>query len=105
MDDGIIETSEKNYRLLHKEIDRLINITQSIMEYERLEQEGVDSLRLEPIDFVELLKNVRDEYIPMLQKNRQKIICPQSKTFSIVFDSEKAIQVIHNIFSNFLKYA
>lgn len=38
MDDGVIEASEKNYRLLHNEIDRLINITSSIMEYEKLEQ-------------------------------------------------------------------
>ncbi len=105
MDDGVIETSEKNYRLLHREIDRLINITSSIMEYERLEQEGTDSLSLQSIDFIELVKNVRDEYVPMLQKNRQEIVCAQSKTFFVNLDPEKTIQMIHNIFSNFLKYA
>lgn len=105
MDDGVIETSEKNYRLLHREIDRLINITSSIMEYERLEQEGTDSLVLQSIDFIELVRNVRDEYMPMLQKNRQEISCAESKTFLVNLDSEKTIQMLHNIFSNFLKYA
>lgn len=105
MDDGMIETSEANYRLLHREIDRLINITSSIMEYERLEQEGTDSLTIEPIDFIELVKSIRDEYIPMLQKNHQKIVCAENKNFLINLDSERTIQMIHNIFSNFLKYA
>lgn len=105
MDDGIIEASEKNYRLLHNEIDRLINITSSIMEYEKLEQAGGDSLAIKSIDFIGLIKNVRDEYIPMLQKNNQEITCAENRTFFINLDSEKVIQMIHNIFSNFLKYA
>lgn len=43
--------------------------------------------------------------MPMLQKNRQEIICAENRTFFVNLDSEKAIQMIHNIFSNFLKYA
>lgn len=55
MDDGVIESSPKNYGLLHKEINRLIEITGSIMAYEKLEQTDRETLKIVPIDFVKLV--------------------------------------------------
>lgn len=106
MDDGVIENSPKNYTLLHKEIDRLIEITGSIMEYEKLEQTDVDALKIIPIDFIKLMKNLQEEYVPLLAKQNQQILIIKNKTpLFLSFDESKFIQLLHNIFSNFIKYA
>ncbi|MDD2892105.1 MAG: HAMP domain-containing sensor histidine kinase [Candidatus Gracilibacteria bacterium] len=106
MDDGVIENSPKNYTLLHKEIDRLIEITGSIMEYEKLEQTDVDALKIISIDFIKLMKNLQEEYVPLLAKQNQQILIVENKTpIFLQFDESKFIQLLHNIFSNFIKYA
>ena len=106
MDDGVIENSQKNYTLLHKEIDRLIEITGSIMEYEKLEQTDWKSLKIMPINFEKLIEELRDEYTPLLAKQKQHIILVKNETFFMLnFDEYKFIQLLHNIFSNFMKYA
>lgn len=106
MDDGIIESTPKNYALLHKEINRLIEITSSIMEYEKLEQTDREALKITSIDFTKLIGHLREEYIPLLTKQKQQIIIPENKSPLILnFDESKFIQLLHNIFSNFIKYA
>lgn len=106
MDDGVIENTPKNYELLHKEINRLIDITSSIMEYEKLEQTDRDALKIVPIDFMKLVGHIRDEYTPLLWKKQQQIISVENKTpILLSFDEGKFIQLLHNIFSNFIKYA
>ncbi len=106
MDDGIIEPSPENYALLHSEINRLIEITSSIMEYEKLEQTDRDTLHIVPIDFERLVWKMQNEYTPLLAKQQQKIILIENKLTSILhFDEWKCIQLLHNIFSNFIKYS
>lgn len=106
MDDGVIESTPKNYALLHKEIDRLIEITGSIMEYEKLEQTDQTALKIAPIDFRKIIGHLREEYIPLLAKQKQQIIFQENKTNPIIhLDEGKFIQLLHNIFSNFIKYA
>lgn len=89
MDDGVIEPNEKNFTLLHKEIDRLIDITGSVMDYEKLEQTDKESIRLRTVDFTEMLSNSRQEYMPSLTKNKQSIIFPEAKKFPLVMDENK----------------
>lgn len=74
MDDGVIEPTPKNYALLHKEINRLIDITGSIMDYERLEQTDRDALKIIPLDFVKITGYLQEEYAPLLAKQGQQII-------------------------------
>lgn len=105
MDDGMIETTPKNYALLHKEINRLVGITNSIMEYERLEQTEREALKIAPIDFTKLIEQLQEEYAPLLIKQRLQIIFTQTKYPLLSFDESKFIQLLHNIFSNFIKYA
>lgn len=106
MDDGVIETSPKNYALLHKEINRLIEITGSIMEYEKLEQTDRDALKITEVDFWKLVEHMQNEYTPLLAKQNQHIIFSENHTPALLhFDEGKLIQLIHNIFSNFIKYA
>lgn len=106
MDDGVIESSPKNYALLHKEINRLIEITNSIMEYEKLEQTERETLKITPIDFTKLIGHLQEEYIPLLSKQKQEIVLIENKSgLTLNFDESKFIQLLHNIFSNFIKYA
>jgi two-component system sensor histidine kinase VicK len=106
MDDGVIENSPKNYVLLHKEINRLIDITSSIMEYEKLEQTEGEALEKYPIDFIKVIQYIQEEYGPLLAKQHQEIIVKQNKIPLICsLDEGKFIQLLHNIFSNFIKYA
>ncbi|MDD2916751.1 MAG: HAMP domain-containing sensor histidine kinase [Candidatus Gracilibacteria bacterium] len=106
MDDGVIEATPKNYALLHKEINRLIDITGSIMEYEKLEQTDQDALKIVEFDFWELTKHLETEYVPLLAKRNQQIAFPKNTTAMMFrFDEGRFIQLIHNIFSNFIKYA
>lgn len=106
MDDGVIENSPKNYALLHKDINRLIDITSSIMEYEKLEQTDGETLEKHPIDFIRVIQYIQEEYGPLLTKQHQKIVVKQNKTPLLCsLDEGKFIQFLHNIFSNFIKYA
>ena len=61
MDDGVIESTPKNYALLHSEINRLIEITSSIMEYEKLEQTQRETLRITPVDFHKIIGRLQEE--------------------------------------------
>ncbi len=106
MDDGVIESTPKNYALLHSEINRLIEITSSIMEYEKLEQTQRETLRITPVDFHKIIGRLQEEYMPLLSKQHQKIILTENKSQPVLnFDEGKFIQLLHNIFSNFIKYA
>jgi signal transduction histidine kinase len=105
IEDGIIPLDEKNIRHLSEEISRLIRITDSVMRLERLEGKKSAELRLEKIDLVEALSLVRSEYAPMLSEISQKIEFGEEKRFLIRFDRDSLLQIIHNAFSNFSKYA
>lgn len=49
---------------------------------------------------------MQNEYTPLLAKQQQRIILTQNKLPpSLQFDEGKFIQLLHNIFSNFIKYA
>jgi hypothetical protein len=68
MDDGVIESNPKNYALLHKEINRLIEITGSIMEYEKLEQTDRQAMKIVSVDFNKIIGYLQEEYAPLLAK-------------------------------------
>lgn len=105
MEDGVIEMNERNRKLLNKEIDRLIDITGTIMEYEKLEQQDVSSLHIERVDITEIIRLLTEEYGPSLKKRNQEVILHNEKRFFVFVDQDKCIQLLHNIFSNFIKYA
>ncbi|MDQ1344213.1 MAG: Histidine kinase protein [Patescibacteria group bacterium] len=105
IEDGVIPLDEKNIRHLSEEIARLIRITDSVMKLERLEGKGITEIRPERIDLVETFERVRDEYLPMFAGTRQIVAFPDDKRFFIQFDRDGLLQIVHNVFSNFRKYA
>jgi len=105
IEDGILELDEKNIKLLHSEIDRLIKITNLIMDYEKEESKKNDDIFIEKFDLIELLEFVKSEYLSELQKNNSEVIFNSLKKFNLSADKDKFTQILHNIFSNFIKYA
>lgn len=105
MEDGVIPMDEKNIGHLTEEIGRLIRITDSVMHLERLEGKVATEISPEKIDLVEVLARVREEYSPMLSETGQIVAFPDEKRFYITFDRDGLLQIVHNVFSNFRKYA
>lgn len=105
IEDGVIPLDETNIRHLTEEIARLIRITDSVMKMERLEGKGSAEIDPEKIDLVDVLQNVRDEYSPMFSETRQIVAFADEKRFFITFDRDGLLQIVHNVFSNFRKYA
>jgi len=105
IEDGIIILDDKNINLLYNEIERLIKITNSVMEYEREESKNFGWIFVEKFNLAELVEKIIEEYKPLLSKNNQEIVSYISINYSIQADKDKFIQLLHNIFSNFIKYA
>lgn len=105
IEDGVIPLDEKNIGHLSEEINRLIRITDSVMKMERLEGKGAAEIVPEKIDLVDVLQKTRDEYSPMFSETRQVVSFADEKRFNIVFDRDGLLQIVHNVFSNFRKYA
>ena len=75
------------------------------MNLERLEGKAATEISPEKLDLVDVLVRVRDEYAPMFSETRQIVAFPDEKRFHIVFDRDGLLQIVHNVFSNFRKYA
>lgn len=105
IEDGVIPLDEKNIRHLSDEIARLIRITDSVMKMERLEGKEATEIVPEKIDLVDVLQKTRDEYSPMFSEARQVVSFADEKRFNITFDRDGLLQIVHNVFSNFRKYA
>lgn len=75
------------------------------MNLERLEGKAATEIFPERIDLVEVLTMVRDEYSPMFSETGQIVAFPDEKRFYVAFDRDGLLQIVHNVFSNFWKYA
>ncbi|MDD2566183.1 MAG: HAMP domain-containing sensor histidine kinase, partial [Candidatus Gracilibacteria bacterium] len=105
IEDGIIIPDDKNMSLLYNEIERLIKITNSIMEFEKEESQKMTDIFASRFDFSSLVEFISGEYLPILSKNHQQIVSYSSSGYFINADSDKISQLLHNIFSNYIKYA
>ncbi len=105
IEDGVIKLNKNNIKQLHEEINRLIEITNLIMEFEKEENQNFWDLIISKISLEWLINFVKTAYTSELQKNNQKINYDSKIKINIRVDKNKFTQVIHNIFSNFLRYA
>ena len=92
-------------KMLYDEIERLIKITNSIMEYEKEESKNFGDIFVEKIDFCQLVEFVMDEYTTLVSRNEQSIVSYVPSQYSLLVDKDKFTQLLHNVFSNFIKYA
>jgi signal transduction histidine kinase len=91
--------------MLKKELSRLTKITGEIMNFSRtLETENIQ-IQKENIDIHTSIYGIYEEYMPRLQATNQYIKNISTAGTYISFDSDMWVQVVHNIVSNFIKYA
>ncbi len=105
IEDGMMKLDNKTIPLLQKELTRLTSITEQIMEYEHLTSHYTDDIHVEKFFIKEQLENLIHEYTPQIERTGQHIFILGEDDVSIRMDLNMFIQIIHNIFSNFIKYA
>lgn len=105
IEDGVMTLDGKTVSLLKTELTRLADITAKIMEYENLAHDIIRETNVEKFSMRKVLQDIREEYLPQLQKTGQDILFDLPGDTMIRMDKDMCIQMIHNIFSNFIKYA
>lgn len=101
--DWVIEANSDNLDRIVEEMWRLVKLVNMIMDYERFENKDLD------LEFEEKIINntihwVVEQYKNNLIISSQQIDFDEKKTL-LRYDEEKIVQIVHNVISNFLKYA
>ena len=105
MSEGIIEPDPESIDHLAAEVSRLIRITNTLMEYEKLSHERREEIRPQTVETVMLFRRIADEYRTLLTSHHQHIALPTDPVFMITVDEDRWYSLVHNIVSNFIKYA
>ncbi len=105
IEDGMMTLDNKTIPLLQAELTRLTSITEKIMEYEHLTHHYTDNIHVERFAVKKQIETLIHEYSPQLEKSEQQIIIIWETDVFIRMDNNMFIQILHNVFSNFIKYA
>ena len=105
IEDGMMALDTKTIPLLQTELSRLTSITERIMEYENLTHHYTDDIQVERFAVAKQIETIIHEYTPQLEKTGQQIIVLRESDMFIRMDRNSFIQILHNVFSNFIKYA
>ncbi len=105
IEDGVLKLDTRTIWLLQSELARLTEITGQVMEYESMMRETYTTVDVERFSVKHVLEDLIASYMPQLQKNEQSIALHFGRESMIRMERNMCIQVIHNIFSNFIKYA
>ncbi len=105
IEDGMMVLDNKTIPLLQNELTRLTSITEKIMEYEHLTHKYTDDIHIERFAVKKQIETLIHEYTPQLEKTEQHIIIEWDSDIFVRMDKNMFIQILHNIFSNFIKYS
>lgn len=105
IEDGMITLDKQTLPLLQQELNRLTDITGRIMDYEYLARESFEDIRIERFCARQHILPIIREYTPQLEKNDQQIRLEYPQECFVRMDNGMYLQILHNIFSNFIKYA
>ncbi len=105
IEDGMMQLDTKTVPLLQAELTRLTSITEEIMQYEHLTHHVTTDIHVERFSIRPQIEELIYEYTPQLLTNQQTILITGDIADSMRMDTNMFVQVLHNIFSNFIKYA
>ena len=91
--------------LLQSELSRLTSITGKIMDFESLTHDIFDSVKVERFSLRKITEEIAQEYLPQFQKKDQSLSLELPTDTMTSMDKNMYIQILHNIFSNCIKYA
>ena len=105
IDDGVMELDKSTILTLQTEMRRLVEITEHIMKGENFLSQNADEIVRQKVFLKPMAQEIILQYQPTNQKNHQKILENFPENAYIFANREQLVQVLHNIFSNFCKYA
>lgn len=100
-----MQLDETTLPMLQAELKRLTDITSGIMNYEHLTSDLFGNIQVETFSLAEVTKPLIESYRPQLEKSKQTIHTDFLDEDMINMDKNMYVQILHNVFSNFLKYA
>ncbi len=103
--DGVMTLDTATVDLLQSELERLTHITGRIMDYESLTHDVFEQVKVERFSLRKITEDIILEYAPQLSKNHQKTTIHFPTDTMTSMDKGMYIQILHNIISNFIKYA
>lgn len=86
-------------------MQRLSEITEKIMMFERLAENEGETIHVERFFPRKMTLELTKEYMPQLVKSAQTIEVRIPENTEITMDQGMFIQILHNVISNFIKYA
>ncbi len=101
--DGVIEMNQKNLSSITNEMTRLIELVNTIMEYEKFENTKLN-LSTAVYDIPEILEEIASTHSTRLKENNQTIKVNGKQTLFLDIDESLFKQMVHNLIGNFLKY-
>jgi signal transduction histidine kinase len=104
VEDGVVELDEKWLSIVQGELDRLLSVTDSIMQYEKVVALAEREAKFSEFDLLQVLRDIREEYLPSLARGRQMIALSDG-ICRVRLEKDLMVQLAHNVYSNFIKYA
>ena len=105
IEDGAMQIDTDTLSLLQSELTRLTSITGRIMDFESLTHDIFDSVKVERFVLRRITEEIIQEYEPQLQRYSQSVVLDMPSDTMTSMDRDMYVQILHNIFSNFIKYA
>ena len=102
--DWVIKLDNKNLNAITDEMNRLISLVNRIMNYEKFENQKLETKK-EEYNISDIVKEVVETHKRNLKENKQRIKVTWDENLTKVLDKNLFKQVIHNLIWNFLKYA
>ena len=101
--DWVIKVDNNTLDNIIEEMNRLVKLVNTIMEYEQFENKSVTLNMTEEKPKV-IIQEIVKQYENTISINQQNIIT-NWKDINLLLDKERFIQIVHNLISNFIKYA
>lgn len=102
--DGVIKLSDKTLGSISAEMNRLIELVNLIMDYEKFENTDLRPV-LQSHNVYSFIWAIVETQKPILDEKKQTIELIGSKNIEILFDKDLFTQLVYNLISNFHKYA
>jgi len=101
--DGVIPLDNRTINSILTEMERLVKMVNSIMEFENFNQKPL-KLDIQNQDIVFITQGIIHQFRQKLKATNQKIVTV-GKSFLLKTDKNYYTQIVQNILSNFIKYA
>jgi len=98
-----IPQKEKYLAVMNKNTDRLLDLTNQLLDFRRLEA-GAFALSLEERNINDLTKGIWNNFIPLAESKRIQMNFEAERAYSCKIDEEATTKIISNLLDNAIKY-